>query len=134
VTASFGTSVFPKILTDEVATEKLTVTDEIFTQQLTFKFNGLAGGTVLPLCYEVSGFSNILAPCPPNFQNASRSTPAADGAVADSMKQQQAQIEKLEEQIKRQNAQIGLLKALVCAQNREAAVCSAENPTETKKQ
>ena len=135
VTASFGTSVFPKILTDEVATEKLTVNDELFTRELTFQFNGVdANAALLPLCYAQIGFSYKPAPCPPNFQNASRSTPATDDAVADSMKQQQAQIEKLEEQIKRQNAQIGLLKALVCAQNREAAVCSAENPTETKKQ
>jgi hypothetical protein len=44
-------------------------------------------------------------------------------ALVNAVKEQQTQIEKLEEQIKRQNEQIELLKALVCAANPNAAVC-----------
>ena len=44
-------------------------------------------------------------------------------ALVNAVKEQQTEIEKLEEQIKRQNEQIELLKALVCASNPNAAVC-----------
>jgi hypothetical protein len=134
VTATFGTSVFPKILADEVATEKLTVTDEIYTNELTFQFNGLAGGgTALPLCYVQIGFSYKLSPCASNLQNAAPREPA-NVSPTDPTSEQKARIERLEEQIKRQNEQLELLKSVVCAQNPLAGVCAEKTPAEPKKQ
>jgi hypothetical protein len=51
--------------------------------------------------------------------------------LVNSVKEQQTQIEKLEDRIKRQSEQIELLKMLVCAQNPNAAVCSEKPVAET---
>jgi hypothetical protein len=52
--------------------------------------------------------------------------------LVNSVKEQQTEIEKLEEQIKRQNEQIELLKTLVCSQNPNAAACSEKSPAVPK--
>lgn len=49
--------------------------------------------------------------------------------LVNAVKEQQTQIEKLEEQIKLQKEQIELLKALVCSQNPDAAVCNGKTTT-----
>ena len=54
--------------------------------------------------------------------------------LVNSVKEQQTQIEKLEEQHKRQNEQIELLKKLVCAQNPQSAVCIEKMSDEPKNQ
>jgi hypothetical protein len=133
ITATFGTSVFPKILTDEVATGKLTVTDEIYTNELTFQFNGFGNETRLPLCYVQIAFSYKLAPCEPNLQKTD--AVAATSVVSDeSFKAQQAQIELLRQQITLQQAQIEQLKTLVCAQNPNAPVCAEAVKTSAEKE
>lgn len=52
--------------------------------------------------------------------------------LVNSVKEQQTQIEILEEQIKLQKEQIELLKALLCSQNPNAAVCTGKTITPEK--
>ena len=47
--------------------------------------------------------------------------------LVNSVKEQQTQIEQLQEQIKQQQAQIEALKNLVCSQNPTAAICPPQN-------
>jgi septal ring factor EnvC (AmiA/AmiB activator) len=100
--------------------------DEIFTRELTFQFNGLGNEPTLHLCYVQIGVSYRLSPCNPNSQNTQ--SEQTNGALA----KQQTQIEtqalenqKLQKQLKRQQAQIDALKLLVCQQNPTAAACAA---------
>lgn len=128
VTASFGTSTFPAIVSDLVTTDKLNA-NEIFTRELTFQFNGLNNEPSLPLCYVQIVFSYRLSPCQPNLQKTE--SEQTDGALANSVKKQQTQIEtqaaenhRLQQQLKQQQTQIDALKSLVCQQNPTAIVCA----------
>jgi hypothetical protein len=109
---------------------KTTVSGELQVKVL------VAGST--PLCASNIGVNMTIGICSQNVaggNNAAESVKSetVSPALADSLKQQQTQIDeqkaenqKLQEQVKAQQAQLDALKALICAQNPGAGVCQPQ--------